>query len=199
MQALLKLADAIEAVLRRIADAGAWAFIACIAVITLDVVTRKFGFQVPGMGSTRLQELEWHLHAVLFCTWLGYAYVRNAHVRIDVFIGGLTPRAQAVARAVRLPAVRAALPVGGAAVRARLLPASRSRRAKSSDAPTGLPSRWIIKGFLCLGLRHRAGGGAGGAGALRGGAVRHARAGRARLHAVRAQGAEGGARRRWTG
>ena len=92
MQALLKIADAIEAVLRRIADAGAWAFIACIAVITLDVVTRKFGFQFPGMGSTRLQELEWHLHAVLFCTWLGYAYVRNAHVRIDVFIGGLSPR-----------------------------------------------------------------------------------------------------------
>ena len=31
--------------------------------------------------------------AVLF--WLGYAYVRNVHVRIDVFTGHLTPRQQA--------------------------------------------------------------------------------------------------------
>ncbi|MCZ8105488.1 MAG: C4-dicarboxylate ABC transporter permease, partial [Burkholderiales bacterium] len=82
MTSLLKFADLVEGFLRRIADAGAWAFIACIIVITFDVITRKAGFQLPGMGSTRLQELEWHLHGVLFCTWLGYAYIRNAHVRI---------------------------------------------------------------------------------------------------------------------
>lgn len=94
MTSLLKFADLVEGVLRRIADAGAWAFVACIVVITFDVVTRKFGFQLPGMGSTRLQELEWHLHAVLFCTWLGYTYLRNGHVRIDVFTGGLAPRSK---------------------------------------------------------------------------------------------------------
>ena len=47
-----------------------------------------FGFQLPGLGSTRLQELEWQLHTVLFTMWLGYAYLKNAHVRIDVFVGG---------------------------------------------------------------------------------------------------------------
>ena len=151
MQALLKVADAIEAVLRRIADAGAWAFIACIAVITLDVVTRKLGFQFPGMGSTRLQELEWHLHAVLFCTWLGYAYVRNAHVRIDVFIGGLTPRGKLWLELwgcvlFALPYLWVALPY---ALDFFLVS---FRQGEGSDAPTGLPSRWIIKGFLLLGF-----------------------------------------------
>jgi TRAP-type mannitol/chloroaromatic compound transport system permease small subunit len=149
MSFLLKLADGIEAVLKRIADAGAWAFIACIAVITLDVVTRKFGFQVPGMGSTRLQELEWHLHAVLFCTWLGYAYMRNAHVRIDVFITHLSPRRKLWLElfgclVFALPYLLVALPY---AYDYALLS---FRQGESSDAPTGLPMRWVVKSFLLL-------------------------------------------------
>lgn len=151
MQALLKIADAIEAVLRRIADAGAWCFIACIVVITLDVITRKMGFQFPGMGSTRLQELEWHLHAVLFCTWLGYAYIRNAHVRIDIFIGGLTPRGKlwlelACCVVFALPYLWVALPY------AQDFFVLSWRQGEGSDAPTGLPSRWVVKGFLYLGF-----------------------------------------------
>jgi TRAP-type mannitol/chloroaromatic compound transport system permease small subunit len=151
MQALLKIADLIEAALRRIADVGAWAFIVCIAVIAVDVVTRKFGFQVPGLGSTRLQELEWHLHAALFCTWLGYAYIRNAHVRIDVFVGGLSPRARLWLELVcclvfALPYLLIALPY------AQEFFLVSWRQGESSDAPTGLPSRWVVKGLLYLGF-----------------------------------------------
>ena len=151
MQALLKIADAIEVVLRRIADAGAWAFIACIAVITIDVVTRKFGFQLPQLGSTRLQELEWHLHTVLFCTWLGYAYIRNAHIRIDVFIGGLSPRGRlwlelGCCIVFALPYLLIATPY------AQEFFLVSFRQGESSDAPTGLPSRWVVKGFLYLGF-----------------------------------------------
>jgi TRAP-type mannitol/chloroaromatic compound transport system permease small subunit len=149
MQFLLKLADGIEAVLRRIADAGAWAFIACISVIALDVVTRKFGFQVPDMGSTRLQELEWHLHAVLFCTWLGYAYMRNAHVRIDVFITHLSPRRKLWLElfgclVFALPYLLVALPYAYDYYMVSY------RQGESSDAPTGLPMRWVVKAFLLL-------------------------------------------------
>lgn len=151
MQALLRIADAIEALLRRIADAGAWAFIACIVVITFDVVTRKAGFQLPYFGSTRLQELEWHLHAVLFCSWLGYAYIRNAHVRIDVFIGGLSPRGRLWLELVccivfALPYLLVATPY------AQEFFLVSWRQGESSDAPTGLPSRWVVKGFLYLGF-----------------------------------------------
>ena len=151
MQALLKIADLIEALLRRIADLGAWAFVACIVVITFDVVTRKFGFQLPGMGSTRLQELEWHLHTVLFCTWLGYAYIRNAHVRIDVFVGGLSRRKLIALElgcylVLALPYLLVALPY------AQEFFLVSWRQGESSDAPTGLPSRWVVKGFLYLGF-----------------------------------------------
>lgn len=151
MQALLKFADLSEALLRRIADAGAWAFIACIAVITTDVVTRKFGFQLPGMGSTRLQELEWHLHAVLFCTWLGYTYMRNGHVRIDILISGLSPRRKLWLELVgcllfAAPYLVVALPYALDYFMVAW------QQGESSDAPTGLPARWVVKGFLLLGF-----------------------------------------------
>jgi TRAP-type mannitol/chloroaromatic compound transport system permease small subunit len=147
MSVLLKFADLIDSVLKRIADAGAWAFVACIVVITFDVITRKFGFQLPGMGSTRLQELEWHLHGVLFCTWLGYAYLRNSHVRIDVFTGGMTPRSKLWLELVcclvfALPYLWIALPYAFDFFMVSL------RQNESSDAPTGLPYRWVIKFFL---------------------------------------------------
>jgi len=50
---------------------------------------------VRGFGSTRIGELEWHLHAAIFSFWLGFAYIRNAHVRIDVVTSHLLPRAHA--------------------------------------------------------------------------------------------------------
>ena len=92
MTILIAIADQIDAFLRVVAEVFSWAFIALIVVICADVVTRKFGFQFPEFGSTRLQELEWHLHAILFCTWIGFAYVRDVHVRIDVFTSRLHPR-----------------------------------------------------------------------------------------------------------
>ncbi|MBM3406617.1 MAG: TRAP transporter small permease subunit [Betaproteobacteria bacterium] len=149
MAFLLRLADLIEGLLRRIADAGAWAFIACIVTIAFDVVTRKFGFQLPGLGSTRLQELEWHLHGVLFCTWLGYAYIRNAHVRIDVFTSHLAERKKLWLELVgcllfAIPYLWVATPYSYDFFMVSLM------QNESSDAPTGLPYRWVVKFFLFI-------------------------------------------------
>jgi TRAP-type mannitol/chloroaromatic compound transport system permease small subunit len=95
MGRLLAASDAIERLIVKIALAAGWLFLACTGVIVFDVVTRKFGYQIPDFGSTRLQELEWHLHAAIFSLWLGMAYVKNAHVRIDVALRGASLRAQA--------------------------------------------------------------------------------------------------------
>src|ERR671919_1004814 len=92
MRALLGVSDAIDRVLQRIAQVFGWLFLVLVAVICWDVLTRKVGFQIPGFGSTPVQELEWHLHGALFLFWLGYAYVRNVHVRIDILTANLTPR-----------------------------------------------------------------------------------------------------------
>ena len=101
MRGLLALSNAINAVLRTIAHVGSWFALACIITICFDVITRKFGFQLSvgtiDLGSTRLQEFEWHFHAMLFLTWIGYAYVKDSHVRIDIATGGLSARRQALA------------------------------------------------------------------------------------------------------
>lgn len=155
MQALLALSNAINAVLRFIAHAGAWMFIACIFTICFDVLTRKFGFQFRAggldLGSTRLQELEWHFHGALFLTWLGYAYVKNAHVRIDVFTGGMTPRKQAWLELIgcivfALPYLLMALPY------AHNFLTQSFAEWEGSPTPNGLPMRWIIKAFLYYGF-----------------------------------------------
>lgn len=95
MNGMLAASEAIERLVEKIALAAGWLFLACTGVIVFDVVSRKFGYQIPDFGSTRLQELEWHLHAAIFSLWLGMAYVKNAHVRIDVVAGKTSLRAQA--------------------------------------------------------------------------------------------------------
>ena len=98
MERLLAVSDAINAVLVKVAMAVGWLFLALTAVIVFDVLSRKFGFQIPEMGSTRLQELEWHLHTAIFTFWLGVGYIKNSHVRIDIALSGAKPRTLAITR-----------------------------------------------------------------------------------------------------
>ena len=115
MDRLLAISDTIAAILGKIGAAVGWLFLVATVVIIFDVLSRKFGYQIPGMGSTRLQELEWHLHAALFSFWIGVGYVRNTHVRIDVadrvrFLGWVpaaeVPRYHRLADAFVLPTLQ---------------------------------------------------------------------------------------------
>lgn len=90
MERLIALGDFIDRVLTRIGKVAAWAGFALIAVTIFDVVTRRFFV----LGSTRLQELEWHFHVILFTLCIGWAYMKDAHVRIDILRERLGERAQ---------------------------------------------------------------------------------------------------------
>jgi TRAP-type mannitol/chloroaromatic compound transport system permease small subunit len=149
MRLLLAVSDRLDAFLRAIAHACAWCFVLLTAVICFDVISRKFGFQMPGLGSTPLQELEWHLHSILFCSWLGFTYVRDAHVRIDVFTGHLSQRRAAQLElfgclVFALPYLLVALPYAHAFFLTSFL------QNEASEAPNGLPARWVVKLVLYL-------------------------------------------------
>ena len=151
MDRLLAASNVVDRVLERISTAVGWLFVACVVVICFDVLSRKFGYQIPGMGSTRLQELEWHLHAALFCFWLGTAYVKNAHVRIDIAVALAKPRTQAWIEfagclVFALPYCLIALYFSWDYT------ALAWRLNESSDSATGLPYRWIPKAFISIGL-----------------------------------------------
>lgn len=151
MESLLTISDAIDRILDRIARAAGWLFLVLVFVICWDILTRKVGFQIPGFGSTPIQELEWHLHGMLFMFWLGYAYIRNVHVRIDVFTGHLDARKQARLEVIgvfifAVPYLLMATWYAYGFAETSFL------QNEGSDAPNGLTHRWIIKGCLLAGL-----------------------------------------------
>jgi len=71
---------------------GSWFAMPLILITAFDLAIRKTGtMQVylvenvsPYFGSTLLQELEWHSHTVLFVLVLGFGYIWNTHVRVDL-------------------------------------------------------------------------------------------------------------------
>lgn len=151
MESLLTISNRIDWILERIARAAGWLFVILTLVICWDIITRKFGFQIAGFGSTPIQELEWHLHGVLFLFWLGYAYVRNVHVRIDVFTAHLNTRKQA--RLELFGLFLFAIPYCLVATwYAYGFAETAFLQNEMSDAPNGLSRRWIIKGCLVAGL-----------------------------------------------
>ena len=52
-----------------------------VLVIAYDVAMRYL-FQI---GSVGLQELEWHLFALIFLFGAGYTFKHDGHVRVDIF------------------------------------------------------------------------------------------------------------------
>ena len=151
MKKLLAASAAIERTLYGVSMAAGWLFIVCTVVIVFDVLTRKFGFQIPGMGSTRLQELEWHLHTALFCFWLGTAYLKNAHVRIDILVSAAPERRRAWIEF--LGVLIFAIPYCLIAIYFSYdFFHTAWQFNEYSDSATGLPWRWIPKGIISIGL-----------------------------------------------
>ena len=77
---LILISRNIEKIVSFIGKIGSWLAIPLIFIIIFDIVTRRFLI----LGSTKLQEMEWHLHTALFLLVLGYAYLKNSHVRIEI-------------------------------------------------------------------------------------------------------------------
>lgn len=88
MQASLKIASALTRLCEWAAKVAAVLLFVLVGVIIYDVIGRKFF----ATGSFVLQELEWHVHGVIAVFAFGYAYTRDAHVRIDVVADKMNDR-----------------------------------------------------------------------------------------------------------
>jgi TRAP-type mannitol/chloroaromatic compound transport system permease small subunit len=151
MERLLAISNGINAVLTRVGMVVGWLFLVATLVIIFDVLSRKFGYQIPGMGSTRLQELEWHLHTALFSFWIGLGYIRNSHVRVDVAMANARPRTHAWVEflgclAFAFPYTLIAIYFAADFAWISFVD------NEGSESANGLPYRWIPKGFILLGL-----------------------------------------------
>jgi TRAP-type mannitol/chloroaromatic compound transport system permease small subunit len=144
---------------------GAWLSLLLMLVIMYDVVTRNGISYLQHSGiisaetakslsiisSTKLQEMEWHLHAVLFLVCFGFAYMRDAHVRIELVRDRLKPRTKLWIELFGIVFFMA--PYVVLMVYFGYDFAHRSyETGEVSAALTGLPHRWIIKAFLPIGF-----------------------------------------------
>jgi TRAP-type mannitol/chloroaromatic compound transport system permease small subunit len=160
---LFRLASNIENAVVRIGRIAAWAGLFLVLVTVFDVVTRNFSqsswdilrnlssAQQQWFGSTLLQELEWHLHTILFLFCLGYAYIKGAHIRIDVFQDKFSDSTKAWIEIAGL--VLFLLPFCILVITFAVDFATSSYlQHEGSASGGGLPHRWTIKAALPAGL-----------------------------------------------
>lgn len=152
MELLIRVSEGLDRVIIKIGKLAAWAGLALISITIFDVVTRRFFV----LGSTKLQEAEWHFHVILFAFCLGYAYLKDAHVRIDLVREKLSERTQwwiEIAGCLLF-----LLPYCAMVVYYGINFTERSfATSEVSASATGLSYRWAIKaaipiGFTILGL-----------------------------------------------
>jgi TRAP-type mannitol/chloroaromatic compound transport system permease small subunit len=156
--AAVETADDIDKVVTAVGRLAAWLFIPMMVIIFYDVSQRKlleydntFTSSIFYFDSTKLQEMEWHLHATLFLLCLGFAYVKDAHVRIELVRDRLRPRARVWLEL--LGVVFFLLTYCYVIIEFGWIFAGRSYDiGEISAAQTGLTHRWIIKGMMPLGF-----------------------------------------------
>ncbi|NKQ11393.1 TRAP transporter small permease subunit [Pseudomonas sp. SST3] len=130
-----------------IGEASAWIWLLVLAVVLTNVFSRF----VLARGSIALEELSWHLFGAALMLALAYAVVRDDHVRVDVLREKFTLRSQAIIELLAILIL--ALPVVLLMVDA-LIPFAYQAFIynERSQAPSGLPHRFIFKSVLPLGL-----------------------------------------------
>lgn len=79
MTALLSLSRVIDAINDRIGRLLMWFVLAATLISAINALVRK----IFGTSSNAWLEVQWYLFAAVFLLGGGYAFLRNAHVRID--------------------------------------------------------------------------------------------------------------------
>lgn len=143
MQAALKLADGLTRACEWAARIAGVVMIGLVFVIMYDVIGRK----LFATGSVILQELEWHMHGLVATFAFGYAYTRNAIVRIDVVADRMSDRFRLwlefwVVVLLVIPFFAFIVWYGYEFAERAFL------RGEGANGGRGLPHRWIVKSLV---------------------------------------------------
>ncbi|MFN6961405.1 MAG: TRAP transporter small permease subunit [Rhodocyclaceae bacterium] len=91
MDFLLRTSKLIDALSQRIGAMTLWLVLAAVLISGGNAIVRKL-FQT---SSNALLELQWYLFSAVFLLGAGYAFLKNAHVRIDFVASRFSPRLRA--------------------------------------------------------------------------------------------------------
>jgi TRAP-type mannitol/chloroaromatic compound transport system permease small subunit len=155
----LRVSDALRSFVDVVGRWASWLFVPLIVVTVFDVIARKLVWiqiwLVGNLGrifeSTLLQELEWHFHTALFALVLGYGYIWNTHVRVDLVRENLAFRKKAWLELVGLTVFM--IPYCLIVIWFATIYAYESWAiGEISASQVGLAHRWVIKSILVVGL-----------------------------------------------
>ena len=143
MNFLKKISQLIDALNEKIGLAAAWLTTLMVITVVYDVVMR-YGFK---KGNIAVQEMEWHLFAVIFLIGAAYSLKKNAHVRVDIIYTKLSTKQKAwidfIGTFIFL------IPFSIMIIYAsRGFIESSWAVGETSPDPGGLPGRYILKAML---------------------------------------------------
>ena len=81
----------VDSVNEKIGHAVSWLTTVMVLVVCYDVFTRY----VLKSSSVAVQELEWHLFAMIFLLGAAFSLKHDQHVRVDVLYSRFSPKGQA--------------------------------------------------------------------------------------------------------
>ena len=90
MNAALTFSRLVDAVNDRIGKSLFWLVLLAVLISAGNAIVRK----VFNTSSNALLEIQWYLFAAVFMLGAGYAFLKNAHVRIDFLSGRLSAKAR---------------------------------------------------------------------------------------------------------
>jgi len=132
----------------QITFACAWfSLLSLIGTTSLDVAIR----QIAHVGSDKLSEIEAALFLALVMTALGYTYLADGHVRIDIFREKLSARTRALAEMVGcitilMPISGILISYGAGSVLTAFLD------GEKLEAFADLPLQWVVKSTVPIGF-----------------------------------------------
>ncbi|WP_372994626.1 TRAP transporter small permease subunit [Marinobacter sp.] len=140
-----RISEAVDRFISAIGKSASWMWFVVTGVIIYAVVGR-YAF---GLGSVTLEEIQWHLAGIGWLLGLAYTLVADDHVRVDVIHERLSLRGQGWVEFLGL--IFLLLPFLGLAVY-EMFPYAYSswQQGETSQAPAGLPHRWILKGIVAI-------------------------------------------------
>lgn len=143
MNKLKKYIQLVDSMNEKIGKAIAWLTLLLVLVVCFDVVSR-YVFKSSSVG---VQELEWHLFAVIFLMGGAYTLKHEKHVRVDIIFSRLTKKKQAVINLIGtiLFLIPFCLLIINSSIdffwNSFII-------GESSPDPGGLPARFILKAVL---------------------------------------------------
>ena len=139
----LRLADRVDGIICVVGETAAWLNGVLIVVIIAQVVLRY----VFGLGMVVLEELQWHLYATAFMVGLSYVFTKDSNIRLDILHMRFSPGTRALIELLGILLLVMPM-IAVFFIHSLDFVGNAWRLGERSDAPMGLPYRWLIKSVI---------------------------------------------------